>query len=324
MTFAQAPDAAHVVVPELTFRGADITRPFQAETPTGARCGFGPLIEIDGREYPTKVHGKMGDVVNGSPLRLVGCRTGPVDLAAGEHRLRTPSNAEFQVVQVAGVPVTADGTDPEAAREVTLLGWGDTHREAEVDAGAESVLFLPENFNPGWVATVEGEELPALRVDGWQQGWLLPASEKPVEVDLEYRPQQQYAAVLTAGLASSGLLLLAGCVLLGLLLVRRRSGARAATEWPASAGEPVKRWLLLAAPFAMLLLLGPVPTVGIIVGAVLPAGRVGRVVGASAVLIFGGAVLEAVVETSWSGRVSDVVTALAAGALAGIAFGVRR
>ena len=34
------------------------------------------------------------------------------------------------------------------------------------------------------MATVDGKELTALRVDGWQQAWLLPASQERDRVEL--------------------------------------------------------------------------------------------------------------------------------------------
>ncbi len=323
VTFVKPPDAEHVVVPELTLLGTDISRPFFADLPTGARCGFGPVIEVDGQRVATKVHGKMADVVNGSPLRLVGCRPRPLALAAGEHRVRTPSNAEFQVSQLAGVPLTRERPDEDAGRSVQIVSWGHTDRSVKVAAGGASLLFLPENFNPGWGATVNGERLSSLRVDGWQQAWLLPASDEPIEVDLDYRPQRVFTVALAAGLGLSGLLLLAGCVLLGFQLARGGSRPRPAREWPGAGGPSGRRWWLLAAPLA-LLLLGPVPTAGGLLGALLPARLVGRAVGGAAAIMVGGTVLEAVVETSWSGRFSDVLTAVAAGALAGIALGGRR
>ena len=324
VTFVKAPDAEHVVVPELTLRGVDITRPFVADTPTGARCGFGPVLEIDGRDVATAVHGTMADVVNGSPLRLVGCNPESLILAPGEHRLRTPSSAEFQVIQVAGVPEGGPGPERDADRPVEITTWGDTHRVAKVEGGDESLLYLPENFNPGWVATVDGKELTSLRVDGWQQAWLLPASDEPVEVDIDYRPQRTYAVVLTAGLGASGLLLLAGgLLLLATVVLRGRRRSHPVPGWPGAPGEMGRRAFVLAF-LVGLVLLGPVPAVGLLVGFVLPGRLVGPAVMSSAGLIFGGTVLDVVVANSSSGRVSDVVTALAAGVLAGISLRGRR
>ena len=319
VTFVKAPDADHVVVPELGFRGTDVSVPFVAETRTGARCGFGPVLHVDGHQVSTRVRGTMADIVNGSPLRLVGCDSEPLDLAVGTHRLRTPSNAEFQVVQVAGIP---EGSRPRASgrtRVPIIRSWGKTHREAEVTAGAESLLSLPENFNPGWVATLDGKELPALRVDGWQQAWVLPASDERVRVELDYRPQRTYAAVLAVGLGASGALLLAGCLAVALILLRGRRRRPTASDWPAAA-HGIRRLLLVLGSAGALVLISPVAAVGLPVGAAVPSRWLARAQVWSGVLIVGSAVLDVAATATWSGRTADVLTALAVGVLAGSAL----
>jgi arabinofuranan 3-O-arabinosyltransferase len=322
VTFLEAPDAEHVVVPELELRGVEIVRPFEAGTPTGAKCGFGPLLQIDGQQVDTRVHGTMADVVNGTPLRLVGCGPASVTLDEGQHRLRTPSNAEFQVIQVAGVPMDSRRGDLSRARLAKIVRWGETQREAEVTAGGETLLSLPENFNPGWVATVDGTELRALRVDGWQQAWLLPASEERERVEFEYRPQRAYAAVLNVGLGSSGVLLLAGCVGILLLLVRRRARLRTPRPWP-GAPSPISRGALGVVVVAAMILLGPVVGVALLVGAVLPSSFLGRALGSAAGLIAGSAVLEVAVSASWADGAAEALTAFAVGVIAGVGIGGR-
>ena len=71
MRFEKAPDAAHVAVPEIELSGLDVTRQLLPSTPTGAVCGLGPVLFLDGREISTKVTGTMADITNGSPLDVV-------------------------------------------------------------------------------------------------------------------------------------------------------------------------------------------------------------------------------------------------------------
>jgi arabinofuranan 3-O-arabinosyltransferase len=75
-----------------------------------------------------------------------------------------------------------------------------------------------ENVNEGWRATLGGHELRRVTVDGWQQGYVLPAGTAGV-VRLEYAPDRWYRLGLGAGLA--------GVLLLLLLAARpeRRTGA---------------------------------------------------------------------------------------------------
>src|SRR5262249_59338260 len=72
-------------------------------------------------------------------------------------------------------------------------------------------LVVHENANAGWQATVNGRALPALRVDGWQQGWLVPAGTSG-RVTLRYAPDRLYRLSLLAGLL--GVVLLLGLALL--------------------------------------------------------------------------------------------------------------
>ncbi len=165
----------------------------------------------------------MADVVNGTPLRFQACDA--LELRAGEHRLNAPPTAEFQVVEVVGQVLAGTHTGTSGGRRPVRCGsvrWTSSERTTEIGAGGESLLHLPENFNDGWVAEIDGTRLQALRVDGWQQAWVLPASDEVVRIEISYRPQRVYDVVLPIGLAVSGLVLLAGLALLLVGLGRRR------------------------------------------------------------------------------------------------------
>ena len=55
--------------------------------------------------------------------------------------------------------------------------WTADHREVDVPPSqASRVLVVPESINPGWTArTADGAELTPVTVNGWQQGWVVPA-----------------------------------------------------------------------------------------------------------------------------------------------------
>ena len=89
-----------------------------------------------------------------------------------------------------------------------MLTWGADQRSLRVGPGAESYLEIHENFNAGWSATVDGRPLAPVRLDGWQQAFIVPAGHGGV-ITLSYRP----AAVYHAGLIASALVLLALAVL---------------------------------------------------------------------------------------------------------------
>jgi arabinofuranan 3-O-arabinosyltransferase len=114
--------------------------------------------------------------------------------------------------QGAGVPLAT--TDQQIP--VRVDSWGPTLRRLHLETYPnQRVLTLRENQNPGWQATLGGRTLRPLVLDGWQQGWLVPAGSGGA-VELRFAPDTTYATAITGG----GLLL-AGVVVAAVLPVRR-------------------------------------------------------------------------------------------------------
>jgi arabinofuranan 3-O-arabinosyltransferase len=89
------------------------------------------------------------------------------------------------------------------------------------------VLVVPESVNPGWTArTGDGTLLKPVRVNGWQQGWVLPTGTAG-PVTLTFASNTLYRAGLVGGLALLPLL-----ALLAFLPVRR----------PRPPDEPARPW----------------------------------------------------------------------------------
>jgi arabinofuranan 3-O-arabinosyltransferase len=62
-------------------------------------------------------------------------------------------------------------------------------------------LVVPESINPGWVAhTSTGTRLTPVAVNGWQQGWVVPAGTSGT-ITLTFAPNSLYRAGLAGGLA---------------------------------------------------------------------------------------------------------------------------
>ncbi len=137
----------------------------------------------------------------------------------------------------------ATAASPSAAvsagrRTATLLSWQADNRGLRIGPGAESYLEIHENFNAGWSATMNGRSLPPVRLDGWQQAFIVPAGPGGM-IRLRYGP----ATVYHAGLVASALALLA-LVLLASGLGRRRSRRfrwRMAAGTGPPAGSPPSR-----------------------------------------------------------------------------------
>jgi len=181
-------------VNELRLLGMDLPAPPADFT---VPCGQGPTIVVDGFTYETSVSGTLADYVAHRPLRFQTCADsrGGLDLPAGRHEART-ERADSFVVQdlwlLSGSPWQA------RTRPATVTRWDTTHRSVRVGAGASAVLTVPENANSGWVATLDGRTLPKVRVDGWQQAWVVPAGSGG-EVTMEFTPDGQYRQSLLIG-----------------------------------------------------------------------------------------------------------------------------
>ncbi|MGW0816041.1 alpha-(1-_3)-arabinofuranosyltransferase domain-containing protein [Streptomyces viridiviolaceus] len=180
-------------------------------------CGQGPDVALDGRPYRTGVRGTVGDLVERRPVEVTLCQEGrraaEVELAAGAHRLE---GGDAGPLTLTGVTlIRGSVTGPPAGRELEVRDWLGDRREVGVGSGAASYLTMYENFNDGWKATLDGEELTPVRLDGWQQGWHVPEGAGG-SVKLSYEPATTYDAALIgsgAGIAA----------LVGLVLWRRRA-----------------------------------------------------------------------------------------------------
>jgi arabinofuranan 3-O-arabinosyltransferase len=195
---------------------------------------------------------------------------------------------------------------------VTVEKWEPASRVIQLADGPESVVSMPENFNPGWRATVDGATLTPVRVDGWQQGWIVPAGDA-TDVQLQFAPERGYRALLLVGLVLSGLVLLAG---LALLAVRRTGLVTPAAPWPAPMA-----WsrATIAVAFAFVLLVPGVVAAGAMLLATFVRRRPDRMLGVAALLVVGSAVLDNWAPAIWPQSGSDAMAAAAAGLLAGLA-----
>lgn len=260
ISFVKDEPGGVVSVPQIDLDGGGVVRPFDPDLPTGTVCGLGPQVVAAGRTLQTSVEGTLGDVLGGAPMRLRTCKRSADDdevpvttLDEGRALISTVPTAEFEVVAVAGRPVS---TPSLGTRPVEVTTETDTHVVASVAAGAEAVVSVPWNFNTGWEADLDGAQVEPIRVDGWQQAWIVPKGEGGT-LTMQFAPQGTYTAVLMAGLATSGLLLVAGL----LLLLLPRFGPR---TWRAdsSARRDWRTWPDVRAARAPVLALALVLVVG--------------------------------------------------------------
>src|SRR6185437_9401320 len=173
-------------------------------------CGQGPALTVDGQAYRTAVSGTVGELSGYLPLPVRVCSPGgTLSLGAGRHTLTAAAPGTFaatdlSLASVVPAPQTAAASSP--GRAVTVRSWEPDQRQVSIGPGAASYLEMHGNFNSGWSATLNGQQLTPLRLDGWQQGFVVPAGPGGT-VTLSFRAATTYHLVLAVSLAAAAILL---------------------------------------------------------------------------------------------------------------------
>lgn len=173
-------------------------------------CGHGPVIAIAGRFVHTSITTTVGALLDDEPVPAQPCDTQPIALPPGEQELLISPGSAFVVD---GATLSA----PSAARDVAgsattpaaLGAWGAARREVTVPgAVTPRVLVVPESINVGWVARAsDGTRLVPVAVNGWQQGWVVPAGTGGT-ITCVFEPNRMYRLGMAGGLALLPLLAL--------------------------------------------------------------------------------------------------------------------
>lgn len=313
------PESANlsVGVGEIRITGlGGLAHPVAANWRFTSLCGLGPEVSVGARTYRTVVTGTLRDVVAGRTLSWRSC-DGPVRLSAGTTDLRVESTGAFTATSVVLASSTArHGSTAQGERLVdTSVALAPTMR-IRVAAGPTAILRFAQNANPGWRAELGGRPLRSRVLDGWQQGFEVPAGVSGT-VTVWFAPSAGYRVVLAlggAGVAALLLLLLLdlrrpATVLLG--PVARRAGGRRLGPGTVA----------LVGLVALGILGGPVVLAAALVAAM--GGRWVRSDGfgwAAAVLVLASGIVAAFSATTSSGApgtAADLLAALGCGLVAG-------
>jgi arabinofuranan 3-O-arabinosyltransferase len=190
-------------------------------SPYTVPCGFGPTLKVDGASYRTAVSGTLGDLYALRAMTLTVCGPlGPfIALSPGTHSINGVAGGDFKITQLA-LTGTSLSRVSHSTRQTTVNQWGGQSRTLTASAGPAAILNVHQNFNTGWQASVDGRILRPVQLDGWQQGWVLPASSRPLVIEMRFAPDGGFRAVLILGAGLAGLL-----VILALWPSRRRRRA---------------------------------------------------------------------------------------------------
>ncbi|MFQ6229543.1 alpha-(1-_3)-arabinofuranosyltransferase [Nocardia sp. NPDC002869] len=163
---AQPPGLAEIGV-----LGPQYPPPAPADRPVTVGCDAGPTIAVGGRLVHTSVTATVGELRSGDPVPAQVCPDAPQDTAA------FPATAPG-VVQPVSLPVGDVDllVAPTELFFVDRLRLVNTRPTTPAPSTGTRLLTLPLSTNTGWSAhSADGRELRPVVVDGWQQGWVLPA-----------------------------------------------------------------------------------------------------------------------------------------------------
>ncbi|MGV9676149.1 alpha-(1-_3)-arabinofuranosyltransferase domain-containing protein [Nocardia sp. NPDC003482] len=198
-TQEQPPGLAEVAV-----LGPDLPPSGGPDRPVTVDCEHGPTLMVAGRVVHTSVTATMDQLRSGAPVpaRVCAGDGDPVELPVGRVDTAVSPGDLFSVDELR-LDRTSDVTQPVAAPPGTRL------------------LVLPLSTNVGWRArTGDGHVLTPIVVDGWEQGWLLPADAAgPVTIDFPVDRWYRWAIF-------GGLVLLIPLLALAIPGRRRRGTAR--------------------------------------------------------------------------------------------------
>ena len=180
-------------ITELQVNGSPVTANafHQVEIP----CGEGPRVDLAGTIFDTSLTANARLLLRGRTVPLTLCGT-PVTMLAGPARI---SAGPTRALRVDSVTLTRPGFHLAPAEPVDVTRDGALPASIDVpDRSGSTVLSLPQNVNPGWSATLDGQDLPVQRVSAWQQGWVLPAGAGG-SVGLQFGPQHLFDILLVVG-----------------------------------------------------------------------------------------------------------------------------
>ena len=215
-------------------------------------CGTGPVLGVGDAVVEMAARPLVRDLLQRLPVDWRPCSGTSAYIPGGVQRVQASGGDRWSARTLAIGDAQAVRADASLAESVVIDQWGSVDRRLEVDAAdTERVLVVPENASAAWSATLGGEALTPVRMDGWQQGWIVPAGaagtvELSVPLDRVYR----------GGLIGGGILAL-GLLIAAIASVRRERRRGAPDEEPGPTGAArVPRAVALVAAGAALVLAG--------------------------------------------------------------------
>ena len=160
-------------------------------------CGDGPDLVIDGRAFTTKATIPLAKLSRLSTVELTVCGNTEVDMGGGTHHVSLAGDSLWRPVRATlTTPDWASAAPPESTpvdAQLDPRSW-----DADIPVGSTpGLLTVRQNANDGWHAEADGKQVPTVDVDGWMQGYLVPAGADSVAAS--FTPARAYQVALLVG-----------------------------------------------------------------------------------------------------------------------------
>ena len=180
--------------------------PIDEAPPIVVTCEDGPVVRIGDEERRLSLEVSASQLVAMQPVEAALCDDSPVLVTAGQTAVDAVDVGAFSVASLVlrdpsrpGGASGLTGAGPDVpSRAVEIEDWGNVDRRISIAAGPEAYLAIQENINPGWKATLDGEDLQPVTLFGWQQGFIIPTGSGGL-IDLHFAPSGTYRGGLAIG-----------------------------------------------------------------------------------------------------------------------------
>ncbi|QFQ30083.2 DUF3367 domain-containing protein [Janibacter melonis] len=208
-----------------------------AAGPVTTACGQAGRVRVDGAAVDLEVTASPDQLIAGTVLPARTCpAAAPVARPEGIAVEAVAGEAFVPERVLLRTPGAQPGTTPTPARAVEGVSGEAEDRTITLGAGGDSVVTTDQGANRGWRATdAEGRVLRPVTVDGWRQGFVVPAGEAGA-VRVNFVPSTTHRVGLAVGGVLAVVALLAGAA--SLLGGRRRSVSAAAADVSVAGPDP--------------------------------------------------------------------------------------
>ncbi len=163
---------SEIEIPQLQKLGTNDASPFVIPCEAGPRLTFDDKVTIAFSASTT-----VSDAKALLPLQLTPCGGSAVQLSPGSHHIRSDSNKSGISIAHLTMAQEGDGAEQPTARTFEVTDWHDESRTLEVQSGPMSFVSIAESYNTGWEAELNGRPLRSIKLDGWKQGFVVPAGD---------------------------------------------------------------------------------------------------------------------------------------------------